>query len=69
MLGISDNAEERTHPVGLKEKNPFGLHDMYGNVWEWVQDKYAEKLPGGTDPLRRDSRSGRVFRGGSWGKR
>ena len=62
----SENAGERTHPVGLKEKNPFGLYDIYGNVWEWVQDNYAEKLPGGTDPLHGSSGSFRVIRGGSW---
>ena len=63
----SENAEGRTHPVGLKEKNPFGLYDIYGNVWEWVQDGYTGKLPGGTDPLHRSSGFRCVIRGGSWG--
>jgi formylglycine-generating enzyme required for sulfatase activity len=62
------NSGDTTHPVGQKKPNPYGLYDVYGNVWEWVQDRSAE-LP--TDRETTDYRSpangsNRVLRGGSW---
>ncbi len=48
------NSVKRTHTVGLKRSNFYGLYDVYGNVWEWVQDEYTS------------FGLSRVVRGGSW---
>ncbi len=65
----NDNAGNKTHPVGGKKPNAWGLYDMVGNVWEWVQDSYDEKYYNGgstTDPQGPASGAYKVLRGGSW---
>lgn len=57
----------RTAPVGSYPQNPWGIHDMHGNVFEWCRDWYHEQLPGGADPdLSRPTAASRVRRGGCW---
>jgi formylglycine-generating enzyme required for sulfatase activity len=62
-----DNSEKKTHPVGEKQPNAWGLCDLHGNVWEWVQDWYGDyPSEPQSDPSGPESGSARVIRGGSW---
>jgi formylglycine-generating enzyme required for sulfatase activity/serine/threonine protein kinase len=63
------NSGNKTHPVGQKQPNAFGLYDMHGNVWEWCWDggdrDYYKQSPL-DDPPGAGRAAKRVFRGGSY---
>lgn len=65
-----DNSDKRTHPVGQKQPNRFGLYDTTGNVWEWVADCWHDSYRGsptdGSAWTGGCSAGDRVNRGGSW---
>jgi formylglycine-generating enzyme required for sulfatase activity len=65
------NVESRgTSEVEAYSPNPWGLHDMLGNVWEWIEDIWHENYAGAPDDgaawIRDGDPGRRVLRGGSW---
>ena len=69
---LGENAQQKTHPVGQKKPNNFGIYDLYGNVSEWCEDVYSPTYyrespaldPHGPPNPGKDVK--RVIRGGSW---
>jgi formylglycine-generating enzyme required for sulfatase activity len=76
MAWHSSNSGGKTHPVGQKQANAFGLYDMYGNVWEWCLDYYHSNYiaaptdgsawVGGSVLASAEWNSNPVLRGGAW---
>ena len=64
------NSRKAPRPVATKKSNAFGLHDLYGNVWEWVEDCFHASYAGlpldGSAWTTACSSPQRVLRGGSW---
>ncbi len=66
MGWYDDNSGGKTHPVGQKAPNGWGLYDMHGNVWEWCADAEDLSPTDVVTPAKPDSSPRRPFRGGSW---
>ncbi|MBN2525533.1 MAG: SUMF1/EgtB/PvdO family nonheme iron enzyme [Deltaproteobacteria bacterium] len=67
---FAQNSGKSTHSVGEKEPNRFGLYDMHGNVWEWIEDDWHDNYNGapvdGRARVNESRADFRVYRGGSW---
>ena len=70
-MWCTSNSSSKTHPVGSKSANPWGLYDMHGNVSEWCLDRWSSgtrmsSICYGTDPKGLATGSNRMCRGGDW---
>jgi formylglycine-generating enzyme required for sulfatase activity len=65
---FTDNSEDETHSVGMKEANAWGLYDVHGNLAEWVMDEYHSNYQNAPSDSRvwEGGVDRRVIRGGSW---
>ncbi len=69
MAWYFDDPDSKTHSVGQKKPNGFGLHDMHGNVWEWCMDNWHgnyEGAPNDGSVWEGGDTNLRVLRGGAW---
>ncbi|MEB3338063.1 MAG: bifunctional serine/threonine-protein kinase/formylglycine-generating enzyme family protein [Leptolyngbyaceae bacterium] len=70
----TNNSDRKTHPVGQKQPNAWGLYDLHGNVWEWCDDDWHDSYgnkpealkQNGSTPWSSNDKSWKLLRGGSW---